>query len=172
MPPNCNGKNERSVENGDNVLDSVSLDLRPWYIRIGPKVRKVSDEIVAAPLPTRVNVVANEDAWKRFRSHGLNPHIWLRHEVDQGTEGKLHTLEAPLLVPLVPSGITVDDGNVVGETEMFTSERPKRRGIETRLNNRTTATLLASTDAILGDTVGLRHPRGSSAQTPFQRRCR
>ncbi len=120
------------------------------------------------PLPTRVNVVANEDAWKRLRSHRLNPCVWLRHEVDQGAEGELHALKIPFRVPLVPSGIPVDDGNVVGKTEMFTSERPKRLGVETRLDHRTAATFFASTDAVFGDAVGLRHPRSGSSQPPTQ----
>ena len=74
-------------------------------------------------------------------------------------------------MPLVPSGIPVDDGNVVGETKVFTTERPQRPGVETRLDNRTTATFFASMDAILGDAVGLRHASGSGGQTPFQRSC-
>ena len=60
MPPVRNRKDELSVEDGDNFFDSVNLDLRSWSVRILPKVRKISDEIGAAPLPTRVNVVANE----------------------------------------------------------------------------------------------------------------
>ncbi len=59
-----------------------------------------------------------------------------------------------LRVPFVPSGITVDKGDVVGETKMLTSKRPERRRIETRLNNSTSTTFLASTGVVLGNTVG------------------
>ena len=43
---------------------------------------------------------------------------------------------------------------------------PERLGIESRLDDSATTTFLGPTDTIFGDTVGLRHPRRGSGESP------
>ena len=94
-----------------------------------------------------------------FGADRFDPCIGLRHGVNQGPEWYLETTEVPLLVPFVVGGVTVDHRNVAGEAIVLDRWGPRRRGVKSRLGNPATTPFLCPSDAVLGNTVSLRHPR-------------
>ncbi len=121
--------------------------------------RKVSDEIIAAPQSTCVDVVPDKDPRDSLSSYRGNLSIGLRHKVNKGPEENLLSLEVTSLVPPVVGRIAFNDGDVGGEAEMFSRHTPERIWVGPRLDNSTSTAFLGPSDAILGHTVGLRHAR-------------
>ena len=111
-------KNTRVVS--DDFPDAVHLDLGQSNVEIPPERSKLSNEIIAAPQTTRVDVVSDKDARDSRGSHGHNLSIRLGHKVDEGTEGKLVSLNVAKLVPSVVSGVPVNYRDVRSNAVMLT----------------------------------------------------
>ena len=109
-----------------------------------------------------------------FWSHELNLRIWRWHNVHQGTVGERLPLEVPLFVSSAVARISVKYCNARRKKEAMTFSRngPERLGIEPKLDDSASTTLLGSTNTMFGDAVSLRHPRGGGGQPPLQRCCR
>ena len=91
----------------DNFLDTVYLDFGPRNVKILPERGKFSNEVIAAPQTTCVDVVSYKDTRDNLRSHGHDPRVWLGHEVNEGTEGKELSLKVAKFMPSVVGGISV-----------------------------------------------------------------
>ena len=93
----------------DDFLGAVYPGFCPRNVVILPERGKLSNEIVAAPQTTWVDVVSYEDTRDSF----LDPMdttlvSGLGHEVNEGTEGEKLSLKVAKFMPSVVGGISVN----------------------------------------------------------------
>ena len=156
----------------DDFLNAVYLDLGQSNVEILPERSKLSNEIIATPQTTRVDVVSDKDARDSLGSHGHNLSIRLGHKIDEGTKGNVLPLKVAKSMPSVVSGVPVNDSDVSSNAIVLTRKGPECGGVYTRLDYVAPTTFLGPSDTIFGDAVRLWHACGGCGQPPFQRRCR
>ena len=144
----------------------MDLDLRTLDVVVRAKWRDVGDEVIAAPQPTGVDVLTDEDSRDSLRSHGGNLGVRLRHKVNEGPEWDVLSRKVANLMPPVVGRITVDDGDVRGEAVVLAGRTPERIWFDPRLYDPTPTTFFSLPDAIFGNAVGLRHTYGGRGHSP------
>ena len=93
-------------------MSPMDFHLRFENITLAPEKGIVSDEVVATPKSSSVNVVTDKHSRDCFCSHGFDLSVVLRHEVNVGSKRYLLAFEATCLVSAVVAGISVHNCNV------------------------------------------------------------